>query len=175
MKPQLPALDSAEGPLEFMIGVLCNQAIRAEVAWRAAAGLRARLGHLDPWQFAAMDELDLADVIRQRVALHPFAHAMSRNIVGTCRLLCDRHDGDARALWSDLPTATDLVDRMMTFPGIGQHKAEVALFLLVFEYNVAIRANRSLDAALAHCTRLAIFGKLISKGDTGALTAGGVR
>jgi len=45
VKPQLPALESPDGPLEFLIGIICNQAIRAEVAWRAADGLRARLGH----------------------------------------------------------------------------------------------------------------------------------
>lgn len=160
MKPQLPALDSADGPLEFIIGIICNQAIKAEVAWRAAAGLRARLGHIDAWQFAAMDELDLACVIRQRVALHPFARAMGRNIVGTCRLLCERYDGNAFALWSDCPAATELVDRLVTFPGIGKHKAEVALFLLAHEYGIAIRGNRPFDTALSHCPRLGdLFGR----------------
>ncbi len=157
MRPQLPSLESGDGPLEFMIGIICNQAIRAEVAWRAAAGLRDRLGHMDVQQFAAMDELALAQVIGQRVALHPFARTMGKNIVGTCRLLCDRYDGKTRALWSDRPTATDLVDRLVAFPGIGKHKAEVALFLLVYEYGVAVGENRPLDSALSHCTRLGDF------------------
>jgi uncharacterized HhH-GPD family protein len=157
MRPQLPALDSTDGPLEFMIGVICNQAIRSEVAWRAAAGLRARLGHMDTWQFAAMDELDLAHVIRQRAALHPFASAMGRNITGTCRLLCERYDGKARALWNDFPAATGLVERFTAFPGIGKHKAEVALFLLAHEYGITIRENRPVDTALSHCARLRNF------------------
>ena len=157
MKPQLPALDSADGPLEFLIGVICNQAIRAEVAWRAAAGLRERLGYIDAWRFAAMNELDLADVMGQRVALHPFARTMGRNIVGTCRLLCERYDGNALALWDDRPTATDLVDRFVAFPGIGKHKAEVALFLLVYEYGIPVREDRPLDSALSHCARLRDF------------------
>jgi uncharacterized HhH-GPD family protein len=157
MKPQLPALDTHEGPLEFLIGVICNQAIRAEIAWRAASGLRDRLGHIDVWRLAIMDETDLARVIGQRVALHPFARTMGRNIVGACRLLCDRYDGRARALWEDQPDATDLVDRFMALPGIGKHKAEIALFLLVHEYGVAVGENRPLDTALSHCARLGEF------------------
>jgi len=157
VKPQLPALESPDGPLEFLIGIICNQAIRAEVAWRAADGLRARLGHMDAWRFAATDEQDLAHVIGQRVALHPFARAMGRNITGACRLLCEHYDGKPQALWSDCPTATDLVDRLMSLPGIGRHKAEVALFLLAHEYGIAMHENRSLDTALSHCARLRVL------------------
>jgi uncharacterized HhH-GPD family protein len=157
MNLQLPMIDSPDGSLEFIIGIICNQAIRAEVAWRAADGLRERLGHMDAWRFAAMDELELAAVIGQRVALHPFARTMGRNIVGTCRLLCDHYDGLARALWDDRPTATDLVERFVAFPGIGKHKAEVALFLLTSVYGIAVREDRPLDAALSHCTRLGDF------------------
>jgi uncharacterized HhH-GPD family protein len=157
MRLQLPELDAPDGPLEFLIGIICNQAIRAEMAWRAAEGLRERVGHLDAWRFAAMDEVDLAQVIGQRAALHPFARTMGKNIVGTCRRLCDHYDGRAAALWGDRPAATALVDRFMAMPGIGRHKAEIALFLLVYEYGVAIGRNRPLDSALSHCTRLRDF------------------
>jgi uncharacterized HhH-GPD family protein len=112
MKIDLPDLSSADGPLEFLIGIICNQAIRAETAWRAAAGLRDRLGHLDPARIAAMHEADLAAVIGQRSALHPFAAGMGRYITGACRMVCDEYDGTARTVWDDLPRATDLVERL---------------------------------------------------------------
>jgi uncharacterized HhH-GPD family protein len=147
----------ADGPLEFVIGVIANQAVRAETAWRVASGLRDRLGHLDVWRFAAMSEPDLAAVIRRRSALHPFAQAMSRYITGSCRVLCDDYDGRTSALWDDAPAATALVARLTALPGIGKHKAEVALFLLAREYSVAVQENRPLDTALSHCARLRDF------------------
>jgi uncharacterized HhH-GPD family protein len=159
MRVELPDLGSADGPLEFLIGIICNQAIRAETAWRAAAGLRDRLGHLDPAKIAAMHETELAAVIGQRTALHPFTSTMGRYITGACRVVCDEYDGATRAIWDDLPSAAGLIERFRAFPGVGKHKAEVALFLLACEYGVAVRPDRPLDAALSHCPRLAdLFG-----------------
>jgi hypothetical protein len=94
---------------------------------------------------------------------------MGRYIARTCALLCDMHDGSVVALWDGRPTATGLVDRLTALPGIGKHKAEVALFLLVREYGIAVIEDRSIDAALAHCSRLAdVFGP----GGALALSAG---
>jgi hypothetical protein len=80
---------------------------------------------------------------------------MGRYITGACRHLCDMHDGSAAALWDDRPPATGLTARLTALPGIGRHKAEVALFLLVREYGVAVIEDRPVDAALSHCSRLA--------------------
>jgi endonuclease III len=79
-------------------------------------------------------EADLAAVIGQRGALHPFARSMGRYVTGTCRLLCDEYDGRAPALWDDMPAATVLAGRLTAFPGIGTHKADVVLFLLTRQY-----------------------------------------
>jgi uncharacterized HhH-GPD family protein len=159
MRFQLPDLGSPDGQLEFVIGIIANQAVRAESAWRVAAGLRDRLGHLDGDRLAAMPESRLASIIAQRPALHPFAAAMGRYITGTCRMLCDDYDGTVSALWSDGPRATALITRLTALPGIGRHKAEVALYLLAREYGIAVTEDRPLDAALSHCPRLRdVFG-----------------
>jgi hypothetical protein len=65
------------------------------------------------------------------------------------------YDGAARSVWDDLPAATALVGRFRAFPGIGEHRAEVALYLLTREYGVAVQPDRPLDTALSHCARLA--------------------
>jgi uncharacterized HhH-GPD family protein len=161
MSPLLPDIGSADGPLEFLIGIISNQAIRAESAWKVAAGLRDRLGHLDAERLAEMHESALAAAIGQRSALHPFARSMGRYITGTCRMLCDIYDARASALWDDTPAASTIISRLTAFPGIGRHKAEVALFLLVREYGIAVTEDRPVDTALSHCARLAeTFGPL---------------
>jgi uncharacterized HhH-GPD family protein len=157
MRPLLPDLGAPDGPLEFLIGIIANQAIRAESAWRVAAGLHDRLGHLDAYRLGSMGGSSLASVIARRPALHPFASSMGRYISGTCQLLCSDHDGQAAALWDHTPTATALISRLMAFPGIGRHKAEVALFLLAREYGIAVIEDQPVDAALTHCARLADY------------------
>ncbi len=77
-------------------------------------------------------------------------------------MLCDNYDGAASALWNDTPRATALISRLTALPGIGRHKAEVALFLLVREYGIAVTEDRPVDTALSHCARLTdFFGPLL--------------
>ena len=155
MKPILPDISTPTGRLSFLLGVIFNQAIRSEVAWRAPAGLEQRLGHLDISTLAIMDTEMIQAAISTRPALHPFSKTMAKHVVGSCQLLCDLYDRDPARVWDDRPTATELVRRLMAFPGIGRHKAEVGLFLLSCEYGVPIQEDsQPVDAALAHCPRL---------------------
>jgi uncharacterized HhH-GPD family protein len=155
MKPALPDISAPTGGLSFLLGVIFNQAIRSEVAWRAPAGLEQRLGHLEVSMLAAMAPEPIQMAISTRPALHPFSGTMAKYVIGTCRVLRDRYDGDPARIWDDQPTATELMNRLVAFPGIGKHKAEVGLFLLSCEYGVPIRQDdQPIDAALAHCPRL---------------------
>ena len=131
MSIDLPDIDADGGDLAFLLGVLFNQRVRSELAWQAPARLGERLGACDPFQLATTDPAELADVIGQGPALHPWARAMARNVGGTCGLLVRDYEGHARNIWSDNPTGQALLTRLSSFPGIGQHKARVAIALLI--------------------------------------------
>ena len=152
----LPDITSDGGDLAFLLGVLFNQRVRAESAWKAPGQLEQRLGICDPFRLASIGESALADVIMQRPALHPWGTTMARNIVGTCAILIRDYDGRARNLWSDYPTGQALLQRLSSFPGIGQHKARVAIALLTLEYGLTVGGDGAqLTAeALASCPRL---------------------
>jgi uncharacterized HhH-GPD family protein len=153
----LPDIDADGGDLAFLLGVLFNQQVRSEQAWQAPARLGERLGACDPFQLASTDSAELAEVIGQGPALHPWAATMARNVVGTCGVLVRDYEGRARDIWSDNPTGQALMMRLTSFPGIGQHKARVAIALLILEYRRAIGGDAAaLTAqALASCPRLA--------------------
>jgi uncharacterized HhH-GPD family protein len=152
----LPDIHADGGDLAFLLGVLFNQRVRGEVAWQSPARLHERLGCIDPWHLAAIDRDELAAVILQAPSLHPWATVMARNVVGTCAVLVRDYDGQARNLWSDQPTGQLLVTRFSALPGIGRHKARVAIALLSLEYGLTIGGDGAQLAAeaLASCPRL---------------------
>jgi|SRR5580698_7220449 uncharacterized HhH-GPD family protein len=156
MPVDLPDIYTDDGDLAFLLGVLFNQRVRSELAWQAPARLKQRLGSCDPLQLASIDPAELAEVIMQGPALHPWGTTMARNIVGTCSVLVRDYDGRARNLWSDNPTGQALLRRFSSFPGIGHHKARVAIALLTLEYGLTIGGDGAqLTAeALASCPRL---------------------
>lgn len=157
MAVDLPDIHADDGDFTFLLGVLFNQRIRSEQAWQAPAQLKQRLGTCDPFHLASTDPAQLAEVILQGPALHPWGSTMARNIVGTCvTLVCD-YDGRARNMWLDNPTGQVLLRRLSSCPGIGQHKGRIAIALLTLEYGLTIGGDGAqLTAqALASCPRLA--------------------
>jgi uncharacterized HhH-GPD family protein len=157
MSIDFPDIDTDGGDLAFLLGVLFNQQIRSEQAWRAPVRLGERLGSCDPFRLALTDPREVAEAIGRKPALHPWARTMARNVVGTCEILVRDYKGCARNLWSDQPVAQTLLTRLSSFPGIGRHKARVAIALLILEYGQAVGGDgAALTAeALASCPRLA--------------------
>jgi uncharacterized HhH-GPD family protein len=155
MTPQLPDLATDDGDLMFLLGILFNQQIRAEVAWKAPARLKERLGTLDVAELADTDPAALAAVMQQRPAIHPFAAPMAARTVGICDRLIAMFDGRADNVWADHPDAPTLLHRLTGFPGIGRHKATVAIALLIHEYGIPITDTTGLAReALGSCPRL---------------------
>ncbi|WP_141578052.1 hypothetical protein [Actinomadura sp. WMMA1423] len=154
-KPDFPDLDAPAGDLHFLLGVLFNQQVRAETAWKAPVRLSARLGGLDVDALAVADPSSLVTVMRERPAIHPFAVVMSARVIGICARLVDHYGARAANVWSDNPSASTLLHRLTGFPGIGRHKAGVAVALLAREYEIPIVGAAAASAdALASCPRL---------------------
>lgn len=155
MTPELPDLAADGGDLRFLLGVLFNQQIRSEVAWRAPARLGERLGELQVTQLADADPAALTAVMRQRPVIHPFATAMAARTIGICNRLISEFDSRAANVWADHPAAATLLHRLTGFPGIGRHKATVAIALLINEYGIPIPdGTRLAREALGACPRL---------------------
>jgi uncharacterized HhH-GPD family protein len=154
---RLPDLSAPQGDLAFLLGVILNQSIRSEMAWRGPGLLRQRLGHLDARLLAAMPHAELRGLLTVPAAVHPFAERMARNIVGSCSILVERYCGRAGNLWGGGPSLPELLRRLTELPGIGSHKAQVAVFLLTQQYGVRL-GDGSVDEAraVALCPRLAV-------------------
>jgi uncharacterized HhH-GPD family protein len=121
----------ATDPLAVMIGMLLDQQVPMEWAFRAPALLRDRLGGaLDAAQIAAMPAEDLEAVFRDKPALHRFPAAMAKRTHALCVFLVEQYGGRADALWADATSGAELLARVRSLPGFGDAKARIFVGLL---------------------------------------------
>jgi uncharacterized HhH-GPD family protein len=124
-------------PLALVIGMLLDQQVPMEWAFRGPATLKQRLGgRLDAVAIAAMPEDELVAVFSAKPALHRFPGSMGKRTHALCRYIVDEHGGDAAALWADVGTGDELVARMQAVPGFGAEKARIFSALLAKRFGV---------------------------------------
>ncbi len=118
-------------PLALLIGMLLDQQVPLEKAFSSPYELVQRLGH-EPTaaELAAFDPEALAAVFSQRPALHRFPKAMAARTQDLARLIMERYDGDAAAVWTSASSGKDLVARLAELPGFGGNKAQIFAAML---------------------------------------------
>ena len=118
-------------PLALLIGMLLDQQVPLERAFSAPADLVRRLGH-EPTagELADYDPGRLVAVYSERPALHRYPKAMAARTQALARIIVDRYDGDAAALWSTAPSGAELLKRVGALPGFGDQKAKIFVALL---------------------------------------------
>jgi uncharacterized HhH-GPD family protein len=136
MTLSLPVDDKANellsrDPLALMIGMLLDQQVPLEKAFSSPYELVQRLGH-EPTaaELAEFDPEALAAIFAERPALHRFPKAMAARTQDLARLLVDRYDGDAAAVWTTATSGKELVARLAELPGFGGYKAQIFAALL---------------------------------------------
>lgn len=88
-----------------LTGVLFDQGVSAERAWRAPFLLYQRLGHFDPERIA-QDEAGVREAIAKPPKLHRYIEKTPRWLVLAARRVMTEYAGDAGAIWSDHPVRT---------------------------------------------------------------------
>src|SRR6059058_2225393 len=97
-------------PLALLIGMLLDQQIPMEKAFTSPAVLAERMGGaLDVRAIAAADPEQFEEVFRRTPALHRFPAAMAKRVQELARILLERYDGDAAAVWTEARDGKDLV------------------------------------------------------------------
>ena len=121
----------AEEPLALLTGMLLDQQVPMEWAFKAPALLKERLGgRLDCAEIAAMDPEKLRAVFSERPALHRYPGSMAERVHALCVALVDDYGGDAEKLWTGVDSGDELLARLKSLPGFGDQKARIFLALL---------------------------------------------
>ena len=136
--PTMPITGDAEAdrllvtdPLALLLGMLLDQQVPMEWAFRGPATLKERLGgRLDATAIAAMDPEDLVAVFVAKPALHRYPAAMARRAHDLCQFLVDHYDGDAEAVWRGVRNGDELLRRVRELPGYGDEKAKIFVAIL---------------------------------------------
>lgn len=118
-------------PLALLIGLVLDQQIPLEWAFKGPLSLTQRLGRdLDATDLAAMDPDELAKAFATPPALHRFPGAMAGRVQEMCRILVKEYDGDAANVWNGVTDGRELLKRVQALPGFGAQKAKIFVALL---------------------------------------------
>jgi uncharacterized HhH-GPD family protein len=134
---QDPEADALLGrsPLAALVGMLLDQQVPMEWAFKGPRTIADRLGadgagDLDAHEIAAMNPEDFAALLSDKPAVHRYPGSMAKRIQQLCQYLTEHYDGDAEAVWRDVPTGAELLKRLEALPGFGKQKAQIFLALL---------------------------------------------
>jgi uncharacterized HhH-GPD family protein len=128
--PEADALLS-DSPLALLIGMVLDQQIPLEWAFKGPHNLVQRLGRdLDATDIARRDPDELAKAFATPPALHRFPASMAGRVQEMCRVIVDDYDGDPSRIWTGVATGTELLKRIEALPGFGKQKAKIYLALL---------------------------------------------
>jgi uncharacterized HhH-GPD family protein len=132
-----------------LLGMLLDQQVPMEWAFRGPLTLRDRLGHLDPHviaamsvddfeaaKIAAMDQEAFVAVCCQKPAIHRFPASMGKRIHDVCTALVDRFDGRGEGVWAGVKSGDELYERLRTLPGYGEEKAKIFVAILGKRFKV---------------------------------------
>jgi uncharacterized HhH-GPD family protein len=127
-----PAADQllSSNPLALLLGMLLDQQIPMERAFRAPLELKRRLGSLDAAEIAAMGPEAIEAAFVSPPALHRFPRAMADRFWQLCQIVVDCYGSRPEAIWEDAPSGDVLLARLAELPGFGIQKAQIFLALL---------------------------------------------
>ncbi|MCJ7436667.1 MAG: Fe-S cluster assembly protein HesB [Acidimicrobiia bacterium] len=140
-----PAADRllVQSPLALLVGMLLDQQVPMQWAFKGPHTLSERLGGLDAAAIAAMDPEELEAVFREKPALHRYPASMAKRTHALCQVLVDEYDGNAASVWKVAPageprdeTGDDLLARLRALPGFGEEKSKIFLALLAKRFAV---------------------------------------
>jgi uncharacterized HhH-GPD family protein len=133
-------------PLALLIGMLLDQQVPMEWAFKGPFTLRERLGgQLDAAAIASMPEDDFVAICARKPAIHRFPASMGRRVHEMCLQLVDDYDGDAARLWTEASDAVDLRARLRALPGYGEEKTKI--FIAILAKRLGVRPEGWEDVA----------------------------
>lgn len=121
----------------LLIGMLLDQQVPMEWAFRGPHTLATRLGGLDAAAVAAMPVDEFVTVCADKPAIHRFPASMGKRIHSLCTVVADEYDGDGANVWDGVKTGEDLGGRLRALPGFGPEKTMIFVAVLAKRFGVS--------------------------------------
>jgi uncharacterized HhH-GPD family protein len=123
-------------PLALMFGMLLDQQVPMEWAFKSPSLLAERLGGLDAKAIVAAGPEALTVAFVAKPALHRFPGSMATRAYALCEHLVEHYGGEADAVWLGVDDGGELYRRIRALPGYGDEKAKIFLALLAKRFDV---------------------------------------
>ncbi|OIJ67093.1 HhH-GPD-type base excision DNA repair protein [Streptomyces mangrovisoli] len=131
---QDPEADALLGrsPLAALVGMLLDQQVPMEWAFKGPATIARRMGaeDLDAHEIAVQDPDAFAELLSEKPAVHRYPGPMAKRVQQLCQYLVDHYDGSAELVWKGVDDGRVLLKRLQDLPGFGSQKAQIFLALL---------------------------------------------
>lgn len=139
----------------FIIGLISDQSVKAEIAWSLPYKLSDRLGSFDFKEILKKyNEKDLEDIIRTKPSLHRYPSRMANYIYNAMIDIVSKYDSKAENIWKN-KTAAEIVESLEKFKGISHKKASLGTLILVRDLGIDIIDKENIDIAYdIHIRRL---------------------
>ena len=127
-----PAADAllVANPFALLLGMLLDQQVPMEWAFRGPYTLNGRLGGLDPTAIAAMAPEAVEEAFKAKPAVHRFPGSMAKRAHALAQAIVDEYGGDTAKVWTDASDGADLYARLEALPGFGAEKSKIFIALL---------------------------------------------
>lgn len=138
----------SEDPLALLIGLVLDQQIPLERAFRAPLELVHRLGlsvPIDAAVLAGMDPERVVEAFARKPSVHRYPTSMASRVQELARRVADDHGGDVRRIWSEARDGEDLRRRVQSLPGFGERKARI--FVALAGKQLGVRPAGWVDAS----------------------------
>lgn len=134
-------------PNAFLLGLITDQSVKAELAWSLPYRLKERIGTFDFEKiYHSYDEKKLEEVIRTKPALHRYPSRMASYILSAIHDVLTKYQGNAKNIWEN-QTAAEVVKRLEAFKGISHKKASLGTLILVRDLNIDLVDRQNIDIA----------------------------
>jgi uncharacterized HhH-GPD family protein len=114
----------------LLVGMLLDQQVPMEWAFRGPLELKRRLGSLDATAIAAMTPDALVEVFVAKPALHRYPASMAKRVYELASFVTEQYGGRAERIWQGSKDPADLLARLRALPGYGPQKAQIFLAIL---------------------------------------------
>jgi uncharacterized HhH-GPD family protein len=127
----------AADPFALLVGLALDQQITVQQAFAGPLRMQQRLGTLDPAAIAATDPEKLADVFKEKPAIHRFPGSMASRVQDLAATIAEEYGGRAERIWLEAADGADLKRRLAALPGFGDMKVRTLAAILAKRFDIA--------------------------------------
>ena len=136
-----------ETPLAYVFGLIFDQSISSDLAWKSPLRLHERMGHFDVKKISKMSNEKLKKLIAEKKSLHRYPGVVAKYLISSSLTIVSSFGGKAENIWAS--DDVDIVKKnFLKLKGIGEKKSNLAVMMLARDHGIIFRDLSNLPLAI---------------------------